>query len=142
MLRRFFLETRFEVHENQVVKFYVNLNVLEDNVASFSIYGVEFVFDNVFLGEVLHVPTVFLVEYVWEKDKNFLPTPKFTQGRVTTRPRKVLKGEEMMYELVHKEELPRGEDVMMFTSALLSFGNLLTNLFKAFINALGKESSE
>ncbi|KAH0705713.1 hypothetical protein KY285_010251 [Solanum tuberosum] len=44
-----FLDTRLEVHENEVLEFYVNLNVLEGNVATSFVNGVELVFDNVYL---------------------------------------------------------------------------------------------
>ncbi|KAH0764698.1 hypothetical protein KY285_000569 [Solanum tuberosum] len=44
-----FLDTTLEVHENEVVEFYVNLIILEDNIATSSINGVELVFDNVHL---------------------------------------------------------------------------------------------
>lgn len=46
-----FLDTTLEVHENEVVEFYVNLIILEDNIATSSINGVELVFDNVHLSE-------------------------------------------------------------------------------------------
>lgn len=39
------------VYENAVVEFYMNLNVLEGNIASSSVNGFEFVFDNVHLSK-------------------------------------------------------------------------------------------
>ncbi|KAH0715284.1 hypothetical protein KY284_008189 [Solanum tuberosum] len=62
-------------------------------------------------------------------------TSKYTQGRVITRPRKVLKGEmtpfhKLMYELVHKGVLPRVDSKP--DPHQLAFGNLYTTVLKAF----------
>uniref|UniRef100_A0A0V0IFL3 Putative ovule protein n=1 Tax=Solanum chacoense TaxID=4108 RepID=A0A0V0IFL3_SOLCH len=88
--------------------------MLEGSVVTSTVNGVELVFDSVRLGEIFHIPTVGLSEYVWTRDVNCLLTSKFSQGRVTPRDRKVLKGKKspfhkLMFELVHKGILPRGE---------------------------------
>uniref|UniRef100_A0A0V0IA18 Putative ovule protein n=1 Tax=Solanum chacoense TaxID=4108 RepID=A0A0V0IA18_SOLCH len=59
-----FLDTKLVVYENEVVEFYVNLNVLEGSIASSSVNGVELVFDNVRLSKKFHIPIVGLAEYV------------------------------------------------------------------------------
>ncbi|KAH0773637.1 hypothetical protein KY290_010774 [Solanum tuberosum] len=82
------LGTRLEVYENEVFEFYVNVNVLEDNVSTSFVDGVESIFDNVRLHENFHIPTDGLGEYMWTKDENCLLTSKYTQGRVFARPRK------------------------------------------------------
>ncbi|KAK4730350.1 hypothetical protein R3W88_023338 [Solanum pinnatisectum] len=83
-----------------VVEFYTNLTVLEGNVVTSTINGVELVFDHIRLGEILKIPINGLVEYVWMDDENCLLTSKFSHGRVSTRARK--------FEIVHKGILPRG----------------------------------
>ncbi|KAK4727241.1 hypothetical protein R3W88_032158 [Solanum pinnatisectum] len=64
-----FLDTKLVVYEYEVVEFYVNLNVLESNIASFS--GVELVFDNVRLSKNFHIPTVGLAEYERRHEASF-----------------------------------------------------------------------
>ncbi|KAG5589986.1 hypothetical protein H5410_040500 [Solanum commersonii] len=70
-----FLDTRLMVYKNEVVEFNANLNVLEDNVATSSVNGVELVFDAVCLGEIFHIPTARLSEYVCSKDDNYILIP-------------------------------------------------------------------
>ncbi|KAH0781499.1 hypothetical protein KY290_001097 [Solanum tuberosum] len=74
-----------------VVEFYTNLEVLEENVVTSTVKGAELVFDHIRLGEILHVPTFGLAEYVWLNDEQCLLKFKFSQRRVTSKARKVLK---------------------------------------------------
>ncbi|KAH0708865.1 hypothetical protein KY290_010377 [Solanum tuberosum] len=111
--RELFLDTKLLVHEKEVVKFYTNLKVLEENVVTSTVNGVELVFDRSRLGEILCIPSVGLAEYVWATDEQCILTTKYSQGRVTSKARKVLKGEmapvhKLLFELVHKGVLPRG----------------------------------
>lgn len=46
-----FLDTSQEIHENEVVKFYMNLTVLVRNIVTSMVRGVELVFDHVRLGK-------------------------------------------------------------------------------------------
>ncbi|KAK4724455.1 hypothetical protein R3W88_027234 [Solanum pinnatisectum] len=46
------------------------------SVATSSVNGVELVFDSVRLGEIFHIPSVGLSEYVWTKDVNCMLTTK------------------------------------------------------------------
>ncbi|KAG5601797.1 hypothetical protein H5410_033167 [Solanum commersonii] len=108
-----FLDTKMLVHEKEVVEFYTNLKVLEENVVTSTVKGVELVFDRRRLGEILCIPSVGLAEYVWATDEQCILTTKYSQGRVTSKARKVLKGEmapvhKLLFELVHKGVLPRG----------------------------------
>ncbi|KAK4718235.1 hypothetical protein R3W88_016573 [Solanum pinnatisectum] len=138
-------------------EFYVDLNVLESNVSTSSVHGVEMVFDSIRLGEIFHIPSVGLSEY----------------GH-----RKVLKGEmfvfhKFLFELAHKGIFPRGQrrhkasfwdigiahalenkdpidwPILMIKhiarvvypnpgSHQLAFGNILTIVFKAFNVPLGE----
>ncbi|KAG5599449.1 hypothetical protein H5410_030819 [Solanum commersonii] len=72
------------VNENDVVEFYVNLNVLKGNVVTLSINGMELVFDPVHLGKIFNIPNVGLSE---EEMSRF---------------------HEFTYELVHKGVFSRG----------------------------------
>ncbi|KAH0665440.1 hypothetical protein KY285_026646 [Solanum tuberosum] len=108
-----FLDTELLVHEKEVVEFYTNLKVLEENVVTSTMKGVELVFDRIRLGEILCTPSVGLAEYVWATDEQCILKTKYSQGRVTSKARKVLKGEmapvhKLLFELVHKVVLPRG----------------------------------
>ncbi|KAH0668834.1 hypothetical protein KY289_023327 [Solanum tuberosum] len=108
-----FLDTTVLVHEKEVVEFYTNLKVLEETVVTSTVNGVELVFDRRRLGEIICIPSVGLAEYVWATDEQCILTTKFSQERVTTTARKVLKGEmapvhKLLFELVHKGVLPRG----------------------------------
>ncbi|KAG5586801.1 hypothetical protein H5410_047235 [Solanum commersonii] len=83
------------------------------NVVTSTVNGVELVFDHIRLGEILKIPTNGLAEYVWLDDENCLLTSKFSQGRASTRAKKVLKGEmiafhKLLFEIIHKGILPRG----------------------------------
>ncbi|KAG5604914.1 hypothetical protein H5410_026406 [Solanum commersonii] len=74
---------------------------------------VKLVFDRRRLGEILCIPSAGLAEYVWATDEQCILTTKYSQGRVTSKARKVLKGEmapvhKLLFELVHKGVLPRG----------------------------------
>ncbi|KAK6778094.1 hypothetical protein RDI58_024812 [Solanum bulbocastanum] len=77
-----FLDTRLPVHEKEACEFYTNLNVLEGSVATYSVNGVELVFDSVRLDEIFHIPSVGWSKYVWTKDVNYILTSKFSQGWV------------------------------------------------------------
>jgi len=88
-----FLDTKLMVHEKEVVEFYTNLKVLEENVVTSTVNGVELVFDRSRLGEILCIPSVGLAEYVWATDEQCILKTKYSQGRVTSKARKVLKGE-------------------------------------------------
>ena len=75
---------------------------------------VDIVFDKTRLGSILRIPCIGLEEYHWGKDDNCALTSKFTQERVSDRPRKVLKDEmspfhKLVFEVVHKGIIPRGE---------------------------------
>lgn len=50
---RLFLDTKLLVYEDEVVKFYTNIYVLEGNVATSKVHGVELVFDKGRLGKIL-----------------------------------------------------------------------------------------
>lgn len=41
------------MYEEEVVEFYTNLLILEDNVATSKVHGVELIFDKVRLGKIL-----------------------------------------------------------------------------------------
>ncbi|KAH0658395.1 hypothetical protein KY289_027143 [Solanum tuberosum] len=102
------------VYDNEVIEFYTNLIVLDNTVVSLSVHSVDLVFDKVRLGEIFHIPCTGLDEYNWSKEENCMLTSKFSQGRVTVHPRKVLKGKmssfhKLVFEVVHKGILPRGE---------------------------------
>ena len=58
-----FLDTRLEVHENEVVEFFVNLNVFEDNVATSRGNKVKLIFYNVCLHEIFHILIAGISEY-------------------------------------------------------------------------------
>ncbi|KAK4706755.1 hypothetical protein R3W88_033719 [Solanum pinnatisectum] len=95
-----------------VVDFYTNLIVLEGNIVTSAVNEVELIIDHIRLGEILKIPTNGLAEYVWLDDENCLLTSKFSQGRASTRARKVLKGEmapfhKLLFEIVHKGILPK-----------------------------------
>ncbi|KAH0649982.1 hypothetical protein KY284_029894 [Solanum tuberosum] len=64
-----FLDTELLVHEKKVVEFYTNLKVLEENLVTSTVKGVELVFDHSRLGEILCIPSVGLAEYVWATDE-------------------------------------------------------------------------
>ncbi|KAH0641965.1 hypothetical protein KY290_033569 [Solanum tuberosum] len=87
--------------------------VLEENVVTSTVKGVELVFYRIRLGEILRIPSIRLAEYVWATNEQCILTTKYSQGRVTSKARKVLKGEmapvhKLLFELVHKGVLPRG----------------------------------
>ncbi|KAG5628083.1 hypothetical protein H5410_013301 [Solanum commersonii] len=108
-----FLDTNILVHEKEVVEFYTNLKVLEENVVTSTMKGVELVFDCLRLEEILCILSVGLAEYVWATDEQCILTTKYSQGRVTSKAMKVLKGKmapvhKLLFELVHKGVLPRG----------------------------------
>ncbi|XP_015073012.1 lysine-rich arabinogalactan protein 19-like [Solanum pennellii] len=52
--------------KQEVVDFYTNLVILEGDVVSSSVKGVDIVFDATKLGEILHIPSVGINEYNWE----------------------------------------------------------------------------
>lgn len=90
------------------------------------------VFDKFKLGEILHI-CVGLAEYTWTKENNCALTTKFTQGRVKFRPRKVLKGEmspfhKLVFEIVHKGIVPRGERRHEANFLDVGIGNALNNM--------------
>ncbi|KAG5604260.1 hypothetical protein H5410_025752 [Solanum commersonii] len=108
-----FLDIKMPVHEKEVVEFYTNLKVLEENVVTSTVKGVKLVFYRRRLGEILCIPSARLAEYVWATDEQCILTTKYSQGRVTSKARKVLKSEmapvhKLLFELVHKGVLPRG----------------------------------
>ncbi|KAH0637937.1 hypothetical protein KY290_036439 [Solanum tuberosum] len=152
-----FLDTELLVHEKEVVEFYTNLKVLEENVVTSTVKGVELVFDRSRLGEILCIPSVGLAEYVWATDEQCEMAPVH----------------KLLFELVHKGVLPRGHRRhitsfrdMGIANALerkepvdwpslmikhmarvadpqpgshqLAFGNLLTRVFTAFVVPLGE----
>lgn len=75
------------------MEFYENLPVLESNMASSKVHGIEILFDKVSLGKILQVPSVGLEKYIKKEDEGYVLTLKFTNSRVSDAPRKVLKGE-------------------------------------------------
>lgn len=77
-----FLEKDLLVHKDEVVEFYMNLSILEDNVATSKVYGVELIFDKVYLSEILLISLVGLAEYIWKKNDNCVLTLKFTYRRM------------------------------------------------------------
>lgn len=92
----------------------MNLTVPEGSIATSRVQDVELVFDKVRLGEILEILSIGLVEYVWSLDQDCVLTSKYTQGRVSDVPRKILKGEmplfmKLLFEVVHKGVLPNGE---------------------------------
>jgi len=83
-------------------------------VAISSVNSVQLVFDSVRLDEIFHIPSIGLSNYVWTKYVNSMLTSKFSQGQITARSRKVLKGEmspvhKLLFEFVHKGVFPRGK---------------------------------
>ncbi|KAK4727017.1 hypothetical protein R3W88_031934 [Solanum pinnatisectum] len=143
-----FLDTKLLVLGKEVVEFYMNLTILEGKVITSTINGVELVFDHIRLGEILKFPTNEL----------------FSQGRVSTRARKVLKGEmapfhKLLFDIVHKEILPRDiDDMTIYWPSLmikhmarivdpqpgshqLAYGSLLSIVFKDFSVPLGEGKS-
>ncbi|KAH0730288.1 hypothetical protein KY289_001476 [Solanum tuberosum] len=83
-----FPDTELLVHKKEVVKFYMNLKVLEENVVTSNVKGVELVFDHSRLGEILHVPTTGLDEYDWPNDEQCLLTSKYSKEGLPPRLRK------------------------------------------------------
>lgn len=55
-----------QVYEPELVEFYENLAVLEGNIATSQVHGVEIMFDKVKLGEILRIPSMGLAEYIWK----------------------------------------------------------------------------
>ena len=53
------------IYEQEVVYFYTNLIILEGDVVSSNVKGVEIVFDATKLGEILHIPYMGINEYHW-----------------------------------------------------------------------------
>ena len=107
-----FLEPNL-IYEQEVVDFYTNLIILEGDVVSSSVKGVEIVFDATKLGEILHIPSVGINEYHWAFDEHSSLPANFSQGRVKSRAQTVLKGiigsiHKLLFEIVHKGILPRG----------------------------------
>ncbi|XP_015089745.1 neurofilament medium polypeptide-like [Solanum pennellii] len=101
------------IYEKEVVDFYTNLIILEGDVVSSSVKGVDIVFDATKLGEILHIPSVGINEYNWGFDEYSSLPAKFSQGRVNSRAQTVLKGimrslHKLLFEIVHKVILPRG----------------------------------
>ena len=102
------------IFDIEVAEFYENLTMIDDSVLSSFGHGIDIVFDKTRLGAILRIPCIWLEEYHWGKDENCALTSKFTQGRVSDRPRKVQKGEmspfhKLVFEVVHKGIIPRGE---------------------------------
>lgn len=62
------------------MKFYTNLSVLEGNIATSKVCGVELVFDKVCLVKILQISFVGLAEYVWDKDKDCVLTSASLKG--------------------------------------------------------------
>ncbi|KAK4716081.1 hypothetical protein R3W88_014419 [Solanum pinnatisectum] len=67
------------------------------------------------------------------KEENYVLTSKFTQGRVIILPMKVLKGEmssfhKLVFEVVHKGILPRGERSHEASFRDMGIGNALENI--------------
>ncbi|KAK4713292.1 hypothetical protein R3W88_019199 [Solanum pinnatisectum] len=132
----------------EVIEFYTNLTVLEGNVVTSTVNGVELVFDHIRLGEILKISTKGLVEYVWLNDENCILTSKFSQGRVSTRARKVFKAEmapfhNLLFKIVHKGILPRGHrrhEACFLDPQLgsyqIAYGNLLSVVFKEFSSSI------
>nr|XP_010312904.1 delphilin-like [Solanum lycopersicum] len=101
------------IYEKEVVEFYTNLVILEGDVASSSVKGVDIVFDATKLEEILHIPSVGIDEYNWGFDEYSSLPAQFSQGRVHSRAQTVLKGimrslHKLLFEIVHKVILPRG----------------------------------
>lgn len=59
-----FVDTNLLMYEEEVIKFYTNPSILEGNVATSKVYGVELVFDKMQLGKILQILLVGLAEYV------------------------------------------------------------------------------
>ena len=102
------------IFDIEVVEFYANLTMIDDSVLSLSVHGIDIVFDKTKLGAILIFCCIGLEEYHWGKDDNCALTSKFTQGRFSDRPRKILKGKmslfhKLVFEVVHKGIIPRGE---------------------------------
>ncbi|KAG5586800.1 hypothetical protein H5410_047234 [Solanum commersonii] len=55
--RDLFLDVKLLVFEKKLVDFYTNLTILERNVITSTVNGVELVFDHIKLGEILKIPT-------------------------------------------------------------------------------------
>ncbi|KAH0781721.1 hypothetical protein KY290_001319 [Solanum tuberosum] len=83
-----FPDTELLIHKKKLVKFYMNLKVLEENVVTSNVKGVELVFDHSSLGEILHVPTTGLDEYDWPNDEQCLLTSKYSKEGLPPRLRK------------------------------------------------------
>ena len=73
------------IYEKEVVDFYTNLVILEGDVVSSSVKGVDIVFDATKLGEILHIPSVGINEYNWSFDEYSSLPARFSQGRVNSR---------------------------------------------------------
>lgn len=102
------------VHEFEVVEFYINLEVVGDGEVKSMVNGVRFTLTERMVGEILQVPREGYAEYDRERTRDSSLTTKFTQGRVITGYRRVIKGEmspdhKLLYELVNKCFLPRTE---------------------------------
>ena len=82
--RGVFLEPNL-IYEQEVVDFYTNLVILEGDVVSSSVKGVDIVFDATKLEEILHIPSVGINEYNWGFDEHSSLPAKFSQGRVNSR---------------------------------------------------------
>ena len=66
-----FLEPNL-IYEQEVLDFYTNLKILEGDVVSSSVKGVEIVFYATKLGEILHIPYVGITDYHWVFFMNIL----------------------------------------------------------------------
>ena len=107
-----FLEPNL-IYEQEVVDFYTNLTILEGDVVSSSVKGVEIVFDATKLGEILHIQSIGINEYHSAFDEHSSLPTKFSKGRVNFRAQTALKGimrsvHKLLFEIVHKKILPRG----------------------------------
>lgn len=107
-----FFDIGTPIYKAEVVEFYTNLGFVEWDMATSKVHWVDILFDNVFLKDILHIPSVGMVEYTWLEDIGYRLTSKFTEGRVTVVPRMVYKAEmppflKLLFEVMHKGILPR-----------------------------------
>ncbi|KAH0682993.1 hypothetical protein KY290_021585 [Solanum tuberosum] len=135
-------------------KYFCTKPMLRGHSATSIINVVELVFDHISLGEILNIPTNGLAEYVWLNDEHCLLTSKYSQGRVSTRAMKGHRRHAACFcdmGIAHALENKKPIDWPSFmikhmagigdpqpSSHQLSYGNLLTIVFKEFVVPLGE----
>lgn len=109
-----FYNTETPVFETEVVESYENLAIMEGDVATSKVHGVDIVFEKLKLGEILRIPSFGLAEYVLKEHAGCVLTSKFIKERVIDVRHKVYKEDlrlflKLLFKVVHKGVFPKGE---------------------------------